>query len=80
MEVTCLDNSSRAYSLPRNATAGDLVKAVVERLGLRLRDGGEEKEVTVEDLLPFFGLMESYAGAWIGSVGWGEGTRTHGMH
>lgn len=65
-EVWFLDNSTRSYSLPRGATAGDLVKAIVERLGLRV--GGEEEEEdggveTVDDLLPFFGLVESYTGA-----------------
>lgn len=60
-EVWFLDNSTRSYSLPRAATAGDLVKAIVERLGLRV--GGEEDwGVAMEDLLPFFGLVESYTG------------------
>lgn len=62
-EVWFLDNSTRSYSLPRGATAGDLVKAIVERLGLRVGVGEEDwGAVTVEDLLPFFGLVESYTG------------------
>lgn len=55
LEVSFLDNSTRAFSLPRGGTAGDLTKAIVERLGL-----GEA--VSAENLLPFFGLVESYTG------------------
>lgn len=59
LEVTFLDNTTKAFSLFRGGTAGDLVRVIVERLGLV--PGNEE------DLLPFFGLVESYTGP---SAGW----------